>query len=346
MGKRAVILMITALTMAACMTNTRYPVMGDRMVFSAVASHTKCIITSTSYPTDLPFIVEAVHYPDGTEQDWDQVYMAGETIEYDPQNAWWQPQEEFLWPLGGDVVFYAATPAISKISISPEVGVETDWAVHTFADAQIDFCIAKTVEPCSHHSAVVPIVFDHALTQVCVKVRPLKQYSATQRVDDMLQTDEITVVLDSVKLSGILAEGHFIQATKKWETIPSVTENYTLYNDPAGQALSCDKYDNPELTVLPPMLLIPQVLPKGAHIEEWHHTVVHSFVKDLTSGEIVSELNYTIPATSTLPLQLCCQRWIPGYKYTFHLSLGMEDPLLTLAVTDWIETKEIILSDE
>lgn len=345
MGKRiAIALSILALLTAACTTNTRYSLPGDRIVFSAVASHTKCIIGTTYYPTDIPFVVEAVHYPEGLDKDWENIYMSGATVEYDKSNAWWQTEEEFFWPSEGNVVFYAASPAIPKIRIYPDKGVETDWSIHSFEEAQVDLCYAKTVEDCKRHSAIIPIVFDHALTQVCVKVRPLKQYSKMLISDNLLQTDQITVVLDSLKITGVLGEGRFTQEPFAWET-RNVTAGYTLFDDPAGLALECDSRNTPVLTPLPPLLLIPQILPQHARIEEWHRTVVRSTLSDMATGEILQDLTYEIPAESSLPIWDCCQKWLPDYKYTFRLAIGLEDSVLSLAVTDWVENREIILDE-
>ena len=345
MGKRiAIALSILALLTAACTTNTRYSLPGDRIVFSAVASHTKCIIGTTYYPTDLPFVVEAVHYPEGLDRDWENIYMSGATVEYDKANAWWQTEEEFFWPSEGNVVFYAASPAIPKVRITPEKGVETDWSIHSFEEAQVDLCYAKTVEDCKRHSAIIPIVFDHALTQVCVKVRPLKQYSKMLISDNLLQTDQITVVLDSLKITGVLGEGRFTQEPLKWENHHTPAD-YTLFNNPAGLALECDNQNNPVLSPLDPLLLIPQLLPENARIEEWHHTVVHSTLTDMTTGEVLQNRTYEVPGQADFPIWDCCQKWLPGYKYTFRLAIGLENSVLSLAVTDWVESQEIILDE-
>lgn len=347
MGKRfAPLLTFVALLAAACTVNTRYPQPGDRMVFSAVASHTtaRCIIGTTYYPTDIPFVVEAVHYPEGIENDWDNVYMSGTRVEYIKENAWWQPEEEFLWPREGAVVFYAASPALPTIHISPEKGVETEWSIHTFNEAQVDLCYAKTVENCKQHTAITPIVFDHALTQVCIKVRPLKQYSKLLISDNLLQTDQITVVVDSVKISGILSEGHFTQEPFNWVNYTTIND-YTIFNDPSGLVLECDSQNSPVLTPLDPLLLIPQLLPENARIEEWHRTVVHSTLTDMTTGELLQDMSYEVPGEASIPIWTCCQKWLADYKYTFRLAVGLENSVLSLAVTDWIETQEIILDE-
>lgn len=347
MGKRLAVILVFALALASCTMNTRYSMPGDRMVFTAVASHSRCIIGTTYYPTNIPFVVEAVHYPNGIDNDWENVYFAETTVEYDKENAWWQSEDEFYWPQEGAVVFYAASPAVPQISISPDKGLETDWSIRSYDETQTDLCYAKTVEQCNRHSALIPIVFSHALTQVCVKVRPLKQYSKMLISDNLLQTDEITVVLDSLKINGVLCEGRFTQESAEWTTRPGIKSDYTVFNEPAGLALECDYQNSPVLTPLKPLLLIPQLLPADSSIEEWHHIVVHSYLKDITTGKILSDLSYSLPVTSSFLIWSCCQKWLPNYKYTFRLTLGMEaeDSALSLAVTDWVENSEIILDE-
>ena len=345
MGKRqAIILISAAVALASCTVNTRYPVAQQRVVFSAVASHTRGIISTTNYPVTVPFVVEAVHHPAGSGAT--NSLMSGLKVEYDYENGWWQTEDELFWPQDGEVVFYAGSPVIPQVSVNPEKGVEADWSIYTLDEAQVDLCIAKTTVRCAEHSALVPIVFNHALTQVCVKARTLRHYSTSQRVDNIVQADIITVVLDSVKITGVISEGHYTQNPQNWVTDPAKTAEYTIYSSQNGLELGCDRYDNPVLNYLNSVLLIPQILPDEARIEEWHHCVVRSSVTDVTTGTIISDVTYSIPGFATLPIRNCCHKWIPDYKYTFRVAVGMEESTLNLAVTDWIETREIILGDE
>ena len=70
-----------------------------------------------------------------------------------------------------------------------------------------------------------------------------------------------------------------------------------------------------------------------------------STLSDMATGEILQDLTYEIPAESSLPIWDCCQKWLPDYKYTFRLAIGLEDSVLSLAVTDWVENREIILDE-
>ena len=77
--------MLMVLVLASCTSNISDPIPQDKMVFSAVASHSvalqrKSIITTTNYPLDEPFVVEAVHYPNGDESAKGETFMANEPI--------------------------------------------------------------------------------------------------------------------------------------------------------------------------------------------------------------------------------------------------------------------------
>lgn len=351
MRRKPVIILITlALAFASCSMGTHDSITRETMVFSAVASHSnvKGIITTTNYPVDVPFIVEAVHYPEGIAQSAGSSYVSDETISYDAVHGVWRPEGDIFWPANGDVVFYAGSPILHQVRLTPDKGVVADWEINTLEDSHVDLCVAKTTEKCEDHPTVVPIVFSHALSQVCFKARCLQNYSTSQRVDDMVQADVITVVLDSVKVTDVLSKGHFTQSPFGWEVDPVHTAGYTVYSNPQGLELRCDRYDNPVLNYLNTVLMIPQVLSGDARIEEWHHCVVRSSVTNVNTGEIVSDVTYPVSGHSSIPIRLCGEKWNPDYKYTYRIAVGLqsENTVISLAVTDWTETKEIILGDE
>ena len=94
------------------------------------------------------------------------------------------------------------------------------------------------------------------------------------------------------------------------------------------------------------MLLLPQIIPADAYIEEWHHINVRTSVTDTETDTIVSDNTYSVYKQSSLPFTDICKQWYMDYKYTFRLAVGLEASELAMAVTDWTETKEIILGDE
>lgn len=341
------ILLLILVTASSCAKNYTGYVPDESMVFSAVASHSvKSIITTTNYPLDEPFVVEAVYYPDGLDKPG-RPFMSSEKVEYYFEEATWKPFHEYTWPKKGSLVFYAGSPIVPQLTISAERGVEADWSIATDEETQTDLCFAKVTENCNAHSAAVPIVFNHALSQICFKARTQANYSYSRINGDQIQANVITTVLDSVKIRGIVSKGHFSQEQHAWLYDTSEKAEYLVYrNTEEGLPLHCDRYEIPIIYPLSTMLLIPQTLSHEAELEEWHHMVVRTSITDSNTKEIVSDMTYTVPGNSVLSIADVCKEWLMDFKYTFRVSVGVENAYMAAAVTDWTETKEIIIGDE
>ena len=314
------------------------------MVFSAIASHsTKSIITTTNYPLDQPFVVKAVHYPQDRESS---VFMDRQLVSYSFEDALWKPGRDHFWPQDGTITFYAASPDVPEVQITEEDGLVASWSIATEEQTQTDLCYGEVRENCHAHSAIVPIVFSHALSQICFKARTLRNNSYSRQEDNLIQANVITVMLDSVKIGGIVSKGTFTQKRRSWELEPGSTAEYLVYKNEEGLELKCDRYDTPLFTVLNSMLLIPQPMTMGAYIQEWHHVIVRSSITDANTGTIISDNTNILHRSARLPLIFKCEAWETDFKYTFRIAVGLEDTELAMAVTDWTETKEIIIGDE
>jgi len=313
-------------------------------VFSAVASHsTKGIINTTTYPVDKPFAVKAVHSVKGEPS---RTFMKDVQVAYDAQSGCWKTEASYLWPYKGTLRFYAVSPIVDAFCPETDKGINIQWSIPTEAETQTDLCFAEVSERCTRHSAIVPVVFSHALSQICIKARTLKQYTSTQKEGDIVEENEVSVILDSVLLKGIISKGCFNQETPAWTTDADATTDYWIYKSTEGLPLGCDKNNVPVLTRIATMLFIPQQLGSEACIQEWHHVHIHTVQKNTSTGEILEDVSYNIPKSSPVRLDKACKQWKMDYKYTFRIAVGMEDPELSAAVTDWTENKEIILGDE
>ena len=337
---------LLAAMLASCTKITQGPE-AQELVFSAVASHSvKGIISTTNYPLDEPFAVEAVYIPTPEDGAQSKMFITGETVRYNSDQAVWKTRNEYFWPENGTLLFYAGSPIIPQLTVSADKGVEIDWAAPTVEQTQTDLCFASATENCKSHASAVPIVFSHGLSQICIKARCLENYSYSRKENNLVQANVIKVILDSVKICGIVSKGHFTQEPLRWTTDPSYTADYQVFRSDEGLELGIDRYDNPILNTVGTLLLIPQNLGKKAVIKVWYHVWVRSSVTNADTGQIVSDETYTIPQYSEISLGLYCPNWLMDYKYTFRLAIGMEETQMATAITDWTETKERIIGDE
>ena len=74
--------------------------------------------------------------------------------------------------------------------------------------------------------------------------------------------------------------------------------------------------------------------------------VVRTSVTNKPTGTIESDMTSTMPSSATIPLALYAREWETNYKYTYRIAVGFEETEVTMAVTDWMETREIIIGDE
>jgi len=339
-------LALMTLLALSCTKNENLGRIPEDLVFSAVASHTtKAIINTTSYPTGEPFAVQAVFAPDGVSVSEGTTYMDGETVHYESSSDSWRTQENYLWPFEGTMRFFAYSPISGEATLDNQSGVTLPWRIRSYAESQVDLCHATAIERCLGHSKTVPLVFSHALSQVCFKVQPLKYYSSVYQEDDLIQSNIITVVLDSLKIGGIVSEGVFVQNPAEWTLDPDSATEFTLYKKEGGLALECDKYDNPVLTEISTMLMIPQTLSRETLLEEWHHVHVRTSVTNKVSKEVVSDIEYDIVKSEKICLRDHCRSWDMDNKYTFRVSLGLDPAVVSVAWTDWTESKEIVVED-
>lgn len=346
MYRRLSQILLIALAAVACSQNYTDYVHDDSLVFSAVASHSvKSIITTTNYPLDEPFAVDAVYYPNWQDKPG-RSFMSRETVEYYFEEATWKPRDEYYWPENGSMVFYAGSPILPQVTFSTEHGVEADWSIPTDEDTQTDLCYAMVETDCAAHPAAVPIVFNHALSQICFKARTQANYSYSRTEGDLIQANVITTVLDSVKIRGVISKGHFTQEPLGWKLETFENAEYTVFRSSEGLPLHCDRYDTPTLYPLSTMLLIPQPLYQDVVLEEWHHMVIRSSITDATTKEKVSDDIYVVPHFNSLRLADYCKEWLMDFKYTFRIAVGQDDTEISSAVTDWTETKELIIGDE
>ena len=302
---RHILIVIAALAMVSCMKETI--VTRDAITFAPVASKpTKAIIEGTDYPVDVPFAVSAFY--NGSAPYFRNITPT-------KASTYWETASPEYWPLNGQLDFHAYSPATATGVTLSAIGVSaTGYTITTSEQMTTDLCYASyTVTNCAAHPDAVPLTFSHALSQVVFRVKAADYYSNL--------TNTITLSLNSLSMEGIYSVGDFSNGA--WSN-HSGAHTYNISS--ATTALTYDGDDEPETIDLGAFVLIPQELGANAALSVGFRIV-----------QRISETDYVLDNSPvTIPLGDTVDEWLPGKKYIYTLSIGMNKIInFTATTTDW-----------
>lgn len=323
------------------------PAARQTVQFTAVADHTKGIIGTTSYPTDEPFRLSAFYGSDTTDAMAVR-FIDSDIVTYDEGRAAWRTESDYYWPENGTLLFYSFSPLSAPAIITQEQGVIADYSIETVEDAQRDFCYSENIESCYQHSYNVPIVFRHALSMHCFKIRPTRNLNERIVEGFVVQDKTMEFVLDSLDLTGVFCSGRFYQKPCGWSVKPGSDTDYRLFEATPGEnfATECDIRNIPIAKEVKTLLLIPQYLQgHGCKLAVYYHMHVHTVTRDGISGETKTE-DYNVPCSDVVfDLGDLISRWDIAHKYSYHISLDYNKATLDIATTDWTETQELFTDE-
>lgn len=279
---------------------------GDRareaISFMPVAAKaTKAIINNSTYPTTEAFIVSA--YYGGTTP-----YFTDHTATY-VNDSWVTTPAEY-WPLSGQLVFHAYSPASAGLTIDADGVSATGYAITTPAQMETDLLYASaTVADCSTPPGAVPLVFSHALSQVVFQVKAAAYYS-----------ENVSFALTALLLDGIYSVADFSAGTwSNW----SDANTYLISS--STTTLTYDDKDEPETKTLGAFLFLPQTLSQDAALY-----VGYSIAQ--------SNLGTLVNPPAPIPLGDVIEEWLPGKKYVITLSIGLNNLIeFTASAMNWTE---------
>lgn len=302
---RHILIVIAALAMVSCMKETI--VTRDAITFAPVASKpTKAIIEGTDYPVDETFAVSAFY-------NGSQPYFSGVTAT--KASSYWETESPEYWPLDGQLVFHAYSPAsASGVSLSASGVSATDYTIQNTTQMTTDLCYASaTVNDCAAHPESVDLVFSHALSQVVFRVKAAGYYSTN--------TTTVSLAMTSLSLSGICSVGDFSSGSwSNWET------PYTYTLSSATTPLTYDGEHEPETIVICSYLFVPQEIPADANIN-----VGYSITQTI-SGDDYSLANPPV----SIALRNSVTEWQPGKKYVYTLNIGLNNLInFTASAANW-----------
>lgn len=319
MSKRILtyIFLVAAAVTASCTKNVIDLPSGGSISFAPVAEKsTKAIIEGTSYPATESFVVSAYH--EGSD-----AYFEDLEASYNNSIALWETSTAEYWPLAGSLDFIAYSPSsASGVTIDSDGVSASDYTIQTLAQMTTDLCYASaTVADCSNHPESVPLVFNHALSQVVFRVKAADYYS------------NVSLSMTSLSMRGIYSVGDFTD-TDGWENL-NTEFNYALHNIPV--TLTYDGSNAPVTTDICSYLFIPQELGSNAAIRVGYSVT-----------QTISGTDYTLDNSPvTIPLGSSVTEWEAGKKYIYTLNIGLNN-LITISASavGWTDQPYEIIVEE
>ena len=202
-----------------------------------------------------------------------------------------------------DLMYSEPTPFLSKANINPADGEES----------------ATDADKNSYKG--VDITFKHALSYLVFKIKTAANYSATTQFR-----------LTGIELSGVYTTGKFTQkATDPWEESTSATGTYVAY---AGTLPFGATEAEANAATGKEIILLPQTLVAGKQ-----KIKITYEIRTLIGTNASDETHWSawIPdqEQSADILNTTVGEWKMGNKYTYTISLGMDEIVLDPAVDDW-----------
>lgn len=209
----------------------------------------------------------------------------------------WGFEEEVLWPKKSQVLTFAAySPYEAECEVSRNKGVQ--WSTDNVLEDQVDLLYSHMDMDRSGNvdGNVVQMCFDHALCQVDFRVK--NRVDNTGALDALNRPDKITVkkiTIDGVKYKGSFASLPSAQwtLTDDKTTLPIFEGTYLTSGLPEAIGTS--------------WLMLPQRLQTTITVEFQYTTFANT---------TITQVIKTVPMKTNLE---------PGRKYTYTLSVGIDD---------------------
>lgn len=345
MKKLFFIAAIASVAFASCVKNEVAPtaMQQDEITFAApvVGTATKAVngAIGAGYHTGETFDVWCVHN-DADITNWGgSVYFSDVKAVYDATLVGWKlTPNPYYWPATGKLSFVALSPSItSATSYDDANGFQiTGWMQGNDETKIVDLMYSdealnkakadynadgeeKAGDANSHTG--VDIKFNHALSYIVFKIKTAADYSVTTKFR-----------LNKITISGVYTAGNFKQtALDPWEEDTTGEKGkYVAYTNTPGLLFDNSIAVDALAETGKEIILLPQALTEN----QQKITVDYQISTD---GKAVDAADKTwINQTQTVDLKnATVSAWEMGKKYTYTLSIGMQEIIFDPAVTDW-----------
>ncbi len=286
------------------------------------------IISGTTYATDNTFKVWGWQSPaaDFSEfaEDAASNFMSNLTISWtggrlSRAEAWRNADNYYYWPFTGKISFLAIHPS----TVAPSTtgwDATNDKPKATVADYTIS-AANKTVDLMfatnegSRRVDALPMVFNHALSQIEVQVKTDEDYTAD------VAFDVESVTFNNIDLSGDLA---YANNAFTWTDNAAQTASWTYY-DTVLEDITKDYQVYGAANVMIPQAASVADDPATTDAIEGSYLTIGYSMEQTGSAKITGTVNISKP-----------QAWEAGKKYVYTLNFRLNEILFNPSVTDWV----------
>ena len=332
------LILATALVaLASCnkeeVTNTDVNLDSNEIGFNVVnrkaTKANDAIISGTTYATDNTFKVWGWQSPaaDFSEfaEDAASNFMSNLTIKWTAgrdntrAEAWRNEANYYYWPFTGKISFLAIHPS----TVAPSTtgwDATNDKPKATVADYTIS-AANKTVDLMfatnegSRRVDALPMVFNHALSQIEVQVKTDEDYSAD------VAFDVESVTFNNIDLSGDLA---YANNAFTWTDNAAQTESWSYYATVLEDITDSYQVYGAANVMIPQAASVADDPATTDAIEGSYLTIGYS-MEQTGSAKITGTVNISKP-----------QAWEAGKKYVYTLNFRLNEILFNPSVTDWV----------
>ena len=331
------LILATALvTLASCnkeeVTNTDVNLESNEIGFNVVnrkaTKANDAIISGTTYATDNTFQVWGWQSKEGDFSEFSDDdasnFMTNLTISWtggrdSRTEAWRNAANYYYWPFNGKISFLALHPS----TVAPSTtgwDATNDKPKATVADYTIS-AANKTVDLMfatnegSRRADALPMVFNHALSQIEVQVKTDEDYTAD------VAFDVESVTFNNIDLSGDLA---YANNAFTWTDNAAQTASWTYY-DTVLEDITKDYQVYGAANVMIPQAASVADDPATTDAIEGSYLTIGYSMEQTGSAKITGTVNISKP-----------QAWEAGKKYVYTLNFRLNEILFNPSVTDWV----------
>lgn len=340
---------IASAALVSCTKNEVTPIAQDQEItFAApvVGTATKAIageLTGAAYPVGEKFNVYGVwHSGDFTGWASSSLYMDDVQTQYDDTYNGWRPLDRHYWPKNGKMTFAAYSP--SDVNAAAHyygaagltlVGFQVEADAKNHVDVLYSERSYNKVKAAADNVNTpydeVDIDFLHALSSIQFTAKTAADFGTTE------------IKLKNISVYGVNSKADFVEnvdettpgtyeANPTWinhasyAQVVDKTAAYVYYDNAAGQTLTDAKWVMNGVANQTDLICLPQTLPATAKV-----VVTYSInPPGAATPAIDITLETTLDALST-------DVWEPGKRYTYNLTIGLDEIYFAPEVTDWTD---------